>query len=153
MITRVLLILSTLVVGAMADDDDKPVIPNGEVNSKFIKQGDGEVYAQTVKEYMDKFYGKTEVLALLIKDILVAVTNRGEANTITKEIELDKKYIDLAIILKKNIGEFKSNIKGTKFKRVNNQTIIHIPTKNIDKKVIISDKDGNTLIEYTINKE
>jgi len=149
---KILLILCTLVVGAVADDDD-PIIPNGEVNSNFIKEGNGEVNAQTIKEYMEKFYGKTEVLALLIKNMLVAVTNRGEANTITKEIVLDKKYIDLAIILEKNIGEFKSNVKGTKFKKVNNQTIIQIPTKNIGKKVIISDENGNTLIEYTIKRK
>jgi len=141
---KFLLILSTLVVGAMAEDN-KPILTKGE--------GDGSVSNQTVENYMDKFYGNAEVLARLITDVLVAVTNRGDGKTITQDLVLDKKYGELAIILRKNIGDFKSNVKGTRFKRIKNQTIIHIPVKNIGEKVIISDENGNTLIEYTIIKK
>lgn len=150
---KILLILSTLVVGAMADDD-KPKPPNGEVGSKFIKDlnGDGEVNAKKIQDYINKLYSKSIFVAEIIQKTLTAVTNRGDAYTITEDLNLSNKAEALVIILEKNINSLKSNIQGTKFKILHNQTIIRIPTKNIGKKVIISDEKGNTLIEYTIIK-
>ncbi|MEA2029714.1 MAG: hypothetical protein U9N49_12165, partial [Campylobacterota bacterium] len=59
------------------------------------------------------------------------------------------------IVLAKPIASqepLKSNILGTEFKSSHGMTFIHIPIKNIGDKILITNKEGQKLIEYTITK-
>jgi|GEM_PF-1881457 len=152
---KLVLALSTLFIGAVADDDKKVQKPggDGEVNH-LMPGGDGEVKA-TIKEYIQSVYGNIKFYALRIDKLLVAVNARGDGFTVTRKLDkLDiQKDKYLIIVLEKNKADgLISNIKDTKIESKLGQTIIHIPVANIKDKVLISNTKGQKLIEYSITK-
>jgi len=151
---KLVLALSTLFVGAVADDDkklDSSGGGNGEV-SHLQGGGNGEVKA-TIIEYINSVYKNIEFYALTIDKFLVAVSDRSGGYTITRTLKKEdiEKNRYLIIILTKNPADtLVSNIKDTKIESKLGQSIIHIPVENIQDRVLISNKKGQKLIEYNI---
>lgn len=156
---KFLLIMSTIFTGAVADNtnEDAKNGGNGEVNSNLIGGGNGEVNAQTIENILNKIYGDGKYYAKLISDTLFALSDRSGGNIRVKDVQ-QSKFMNretFVIVLEKPMPSqtpLKSNIKGTEFKDTNGITIISIPVKNIGDKILITNKNNQKLIEYTIIK-
>jgi hypothetical protein len=154
---KFLLILSAIFTGAIAaEENENQSGGNGEVRH-FNSGGNGEVTAQTIENILNKIYGDGKYYARLISDALVALSDRSGGSIRVKDVQ-QSKFMNretFVIVLEKPMPSqtpLKSNIKGTEFKDTNGVTIISIPVKNIGDKILITNKNNQKLIEYTIKK-
>ncbi|MBN2826243.1 MAG: hypothetical protein JXQ76_13010 [Campylobacterales bacterium] len=155
---RFLLILSAIFTSVVADNtnEEKKSGGNGEVNSN-MSVGNGEVSDDTIKSILNKIYVDGKFYIAFINDALYAMSDRSGGNTRSKDINRSEFANEkvFVIVLQKPMSSqepLKSNIHGTQFKSTQGMTFIHIPVKNIKDKILISNKEGQKLIEYTVVK-
>jgi len=153
MLRKSFLILSTIAVGAIVNgcqaSKSKNLSVTGEDNE--------EVADKAMHHYLAQLSQYKDIHVKVIKALLTSIVHRDGGKTITANLEI-KNYDKILVVLYQTLPSqqpLKANIASVTIEERSGRTYIHIPTQNLKngEHIIIQDKDGGTLIDYTIVTE
>ncbi|KIM06720.1 MAG: hypothetical protein KU38_12385 [Sulfurovum sp. FS08-3] len=151
---KIFLILSTLCVGAIADNNKPNKAPQGKDDDEV------DAYPQ-IENYLNKRLPKDDrdkkVKMRFFKELLTTIARKGaEGKTYKGKLDLNETHEEVLIILNETLPSQKplqSNVTSMRIETNGDDTYLFIPIKNIPSNtILIKDKDGGTLIEYEIVK-
>ncbi|MEA2027677.1 MAG: hypothetical protein U9N49_01700 [Campylobacterota bacterium] len=149
MLRNAFLILSTIAVGGV-------ITGCQATKSKNISVGgdNEEVADKTMHNYLATLSKYQNVHVKVVKALLSSILHRDDGTTIKDNLEI-KDYDKILVVLYQTLPTqkpLKVNTQGVKIEERKGRTYIHIPTKNLKdgEHILVQDRDGGVLIDYTI---